>query len=56
MVKKLESSIKYKLEKLGLETGGRPIEIKVRTNNHLFICHHPDYFSVIILTISLPSS
>jgi hypothetical protein len=49
MVKKLESSIKYKLEKLGLETGGRPIEIKVITNNH------PDHFSAIILTISLPS-
>jgi len=30
MVKKLESSIKYRLEKLGLETGGRPIEVKVR--------------------------
>ncbi len=50
MVKKLESSIKYKLEKLGLETGGRPIEIKVRITNNL------DNFSAIILTISLPSS
>jgi hypothetical protein len=29
MVKKLESTIKYKLEKLGLDTGDRPIEIKV---------------------------
>ena len=30
MVKKLESTIKNRLEKLGLDTGGRPIEIKVR--------------------------
>ena len=31
MVKKLEDSIKDKLSKLGVETGGRPIEIKLIT-------------------------